>query len=289
MASLIIYYIFIHKYFARASIKLRMSHITDQISFEAIEVNSKKYMNGDTNNLPHTMGLIFATVVYLSVVNIVVNPLYASKIALASYLIVMMLLIRLILVLRFPIDKLIEKSSDSRQIVLDSKNNAVDNISSFFIKCRRHLIITEGLIQGAIVFLAWVTLNEFTIPTTTIPLPFAIVLVSKFFSVHILIVAKQLINFFFSYRIANIESFEYDDVMNLKDKSNVKAKGKDNNDGESAIQKRTIWQRAKRMLNPATSIAKYIIFLWLCLQGIVLLVNSADAIARIIAFFRNIF
>jgi len=285
MAALAVYYLFAHKYIARRTIKLQIAHITNQVSLASKSLKSVKYMNGDTNNLPHIVGMLFACIFYLNLERTLQNVSLSSILALAMYIFVMSLLIRQILVLRFPISGLVEKTSRSNFLLIGAseKTTKIDEFQ-MFLKHRRRLILVEILTQIIIVVSAWILLRNYTLPTTNIPLAFVVIAVSKYFSVHLLIAYRQFVKFFFSYRLTTVDSFEYDDVMKLKDKTDKKDKA-----DAASPEKRTIWQKMRRLLNPTTSIIKFLFFLWLALQAITMLVNSIDAITRIMTFFRNLF
>jgi len=272
LSLLIGYFMCFHRKLARSALVLQSIRITDNKTLSSEPVQSAKYMQGDTGNLPHIIGLIFSCTLFLSLEQIVDNSKFVTLIALFSYLIVMTLFIFRILITRFNVDSFVEGLSNSGLIVIDLKKHVKADATQVFLKARINLIIFEVSSQIMLVLVALFLLRGYDIPTTNIPLVFVTVAVSKLFSVFTLDVIKYLAKIFYRNRVFSTDSFEFSAVMKVSDKK-----------------KETTWsKKLKRLLNPFTSIRKFIIFLWMLLVIITTLVNAADAFSRIMEFFKNI-
>ena len=268
---IILYYLFIHEKLNKGKLTLQSIQIIDKISLLTHETITERYLLGNAKNLPHIVGLIFSCTLYVTMKNkIIVNSEIAFAFALFSYIFVMSLIIVRRLLLRFPLDSVVEKIIVSGFVVINNENLSNDPYR-IIRKIRTVLIIKEILIQTFIVIFVSILLNNYIIPTTNIPLCFASISLSLIFIKHCKIFFEKFTNFFLVHYNISLNSFEFEDVNLQKDKL-----------------KTMDWkQRICFLINPFTSLRKFIVLLFGFLTVIVKIVNSIDAINKIIDFFKN--
>lgn len=268
--SLIIYYLLFHDKLSKKCLNFQATNFTERIALSSNEIPTERHISGNSRSTPHIMGLIFSCILYISIEKVINNMFITFMIAILSYLFIMSTIIVRRLLQRFNIKEMKQDIIISG-LIISRKGTLYTNPENILRKTRFILILQELLIQSLVLIISSFILQNYMIPTTTIPLSFIVVLIAVVFSENCKSFLGSFSNYLFWKEKINVDYFDFENIKTQKEKEKTKK------------------QKILHFLNPFTSLKKIIIFIWICLGIIVGIIDRIDSIVRIIEIIQGFF